>query len=192
MRQGGTVAALLVLGSLSAAPADPWLRINSAHFELFTTAGERHGREAIRHLERVRSFFQQAFGLLPRDGNPVQIVAFRTEKEYEPYRFNQVANAYFVSGLDHDFIVMQNASSEHYPVAVHEYTHLLIHQMGRIPQWLNEGLAELYSNLETRESDVLVGRPIEGRTAVLATQPWLPLNEVIATDEHSPLYNEGN
>ncbi len=190
MRKGGAVAALLIWGSLDAAPADPWLRLNSAHFELFTTAGEHAGREALRHFERVRSFFQQAFGLTPHGAHPVRIVAFRTAREYDPYRFNQVAEAYFTSGYHHDFIVMQSASAEHYSMAVHEYTHLLIHQMGRVPQWLNEGLAELYSNLEVRETGVLVGKPIDGRAAVLATQPWLPLREVVAVDERSPLYNE--
>lgn len=190
MRQGWLAAALLAWGSLSAAPTDPWLRLNTAHFELFTSAGERGGRDAIVHFERVRSFFQQAFGILPHGGNPVQIVIFRSAKDYDPYRFNQVSNAYFETGLDHDFIVMQTGAAEAYQVAVHEYTHLLIHQMGRIPRWLNEGLAELYSNLEPRGDEVLVGRLIAGRVAMLASQRWLPLGEVIAVDEHSPLYNE--
>ncbi len=191
-RLGSRVAALLMLGSLSAAPADPWLRLTTAHFELFTTAGERAGREALRHFERLRSFFQQAFGLLPRDGNPVQIIAFHSEKEFEPYKYNQVANAYFVTGLDHDFIVMQSASAEHYSVSAHEYTHLLIHQTGRIPYWLNEGLAELYSNLEARDGDVVLGRPIGARMDMLSLQQWLDLRQLIAVDEHSPLYNEAS
>jgi len=182
--------ALVLFSRLLAAPADPWLRMTSTHFELFTTAGERGGRELIQHFERVRSFFQQAFGLIPHDGNPVQIVVFRSAKEFEPYKLNAAASAFFQAGLDHDFIVMQTASPDHYPVAVHEYTHLLLHQTGHIPRWLNEGLAELYSTMEPRDGEILVGQVIAGRAATLQADRWLDLHEVIAVDEHSSLYNE--
>ncbi len=184
------VAGLVMLAGLRAAPADPWLRITSANFELFTTAGERGGRNLIQHFERVRSFFQQAFGLIPSDGNPVQIVVFRSAKEFEPYKLNEVAQAYFVLGMAHDFIVMQTASAERNPVAVHEYTHLLIHQTGKVPRWLNEGLAELYSNLESRGGQILVGQMIAEHVVVLRTGRWLDLQDVITVDERSPLYNE--
>ena len=97
MRRAIWIAAFGIFTGLLAAPTDPWLRITSANFELFTTAGERGGRDLIRHFERVRSFFQQAFGLIPSGGNPVQIVAFRSQKEYEPYKLNEVATAYFES-----------------------------------------------------------------------------------------------
>ena len=36
--------------ALQAANQDPWLRITSANFELFTTAGERSGRDLIKHF----------------------------------------------------------------------------------------------------------------------------------------------
>lgn len=182
--------ALSLPALLHAAPSDTWLRLTTANFEIFTTAGEHSGRDLARHFERVRSFFQQAFGLIPAGNNPVQIVVFRSPKEYEPYKLNEVAVAYFESGIDHDFIVMPGASAEHYPMAVHEYTHLLLHQTGGTPRWLNEGLAELYSNLELRGNQILVGQVIPGRAATLRMEPWLPLRDILAVDERSPLYNE--
>ena len=91
----------------------------------------------------------------------------------------------------HDFIVMSDASSEHYPVAVHEYTHLMIHQSGmEIPAWLNEGLAELYSSLEPRGVKILVGQVIPGRLQALRSDRWIPLAALLAVDHASPLYNE--
>jgi hypothetical protein len=190
MRRGGWIFGMVLLAALNGAPADPWLRFSSPNFELFTTASERSGRDLIKHFERVRSFFQQAFGLIPSDGNPVQVIAFRTAREYEPYKLNEVASAYFQPAVSHDFIVMESASAEHYPVAVHEYTHLLLHQTGKAPRWLNEGLAELYSNLEPRGGEILVGRVIPGRAAMLQTEKWLDLHDVVSVDERSPLYNE--
>src|ERR1044072_6279975 len=132
-RCAATVA-VLTLG-VSAAERDPWLQITSANFELYTTAGERAGRDLIRHFEQVRSFFLQAFGAGLPTAKPVRIVAFRSEKEYDPYRLNEFATAYFHPGISHDFIVMSN---EHPEVATHEFTHLMVHQGGaQYPVWLN-------------------------------------------------------
>src|SRR5713101_7266932 len=131
MRRGARlfwIAWCLAPAGVLAADADPWLRMKSANFELFTTAGERSGRDLIRHFEQVRSFFVQAFQLRGPGARPAQVIAFRSEKEYEPYRPNRFATAFFQGGAAHDFIVMQSASREHYAVAVHEYTHLLVRQ----------------------------------------------------------------
>jgi len=119
------IASLALAACLPASTQDPWLKITSANFELYTTAGERSGRDLIRHFERVRSFFLQAFGSRLPASLPARIIAFRNEKEYQPYRPNEFAAAFFQPGAMHDFIVMSDASSEHYPVAVHEYTHLM-------------------------------------------------------------------
>jgi tetratricopeptide (TPR) repeat protein len=184
-------ACLAFAACLPAATQDPWLKITSANFELYTTAGERAGRDLIRHFEQVRSFFLQAFGSRLPASRPARIIAFRNEKEYQPYRPNEFATAFFQPGAAHDFIVMSSASSDHYAVAVHEYTHLMIHQSGmEIPPWLNEGLAELYSSLEPRGTKMLVGQVIPGRLQVLRSEPWIPLAALLAAEHGSPYYNE--
>src|SRR5580700_3002352 len=101
------VLVLLSVGLHAAAPHDPWVRIRSANFELFTTAGGRTGRDLIRYFEQVHSFFQQAFGLNVPGAAPVRIVSFRSEKEYLPYRPSEVADAFFQPGFEHDYIVMK-------------------------------------------------------------------------------------
>ena len=76
-------------------------------------------------------------------------------------------------------------------MAVHEYTHLMIHQSGmEIPPWLNEGLAELYSSLEPSGEKILVGQLIPARLHVLRSEPWIPLATLVAVDHSSPYYNE--
>jgi hypothetical protein len=147
-------AAFCCGAALRAANQDPWVLLKSANFELFTTAGERSGRDLIKHFEQVRSFFTQAFGAHLVLGKPARIIAFRSEKEYRPYRPNEFATAFYQPGAEHDFIVMQSGSSDHYDVAVHEFTHLMIHQSGQlVPVWLNEGMGELYSNARRRLED---------------------------------------
>jgi hypothetical protein len=105
--------------ALAAAPADPWVRIRSANFELFTTAGEGAGRDLVLHFEQVRGFFLDVFGLKSTDRKPVRIIAFHSEKEFVPYSPSKAATAFFDSGSEHDYIVMSSADSEHYHVATH-------------------------------------------------------------------------
>ena len=160
-RRWAALACLVFPVCLAGASQDPWLAIKSANFELYTTAGERAGRDLIKHFEQVRSFFMQAFGSRLTAARPARLIVFRNEKEYQPYRPNEFAGAFYQPGAAHDFIVMSGASSEHYPMAIHEFTHLMIHQSGmEIPPWLNEGLAELYSSLEPRGDKMLVGELI--------------------------------
>jgi tetratricopeptide (TPR) repeat protein len=181
----------LALLCAPAADRDPWVKITSANFELYTTAGDRAGRDLARHFEQVRSFFMQAFGTGLPNTKPVRIIAFRNEKEYEPYRPSEFASAFFQPGDSHDFIIMSSASAEHYQVAVHEFTHLMVHQGGAsYPPWLNEGLAELFSNLQPVANKIKVGQDIPGRMATLRTDKWIPLATLLAVDHNSPYYNE--
>jgi Flp pilus assembly protein TadD len=176
---------------LCGAPKDPWLCITSANFELFTTAGERSGRDLIRHFEQVRSFFTQAFGSRLAAAKPARIIVFHSHDEYRPYRPNEFATAFYQPGDEHDFIVMESGAREHYDVAVHEFTHLMIHQSKQaVPVWLNEGMAELYSNLAPTGAKIVVGNVIAGRVQTLLHEKWIELSTVVAVDHKSPLYSE--
>jgi len=187
------LAMLLIAAAFCAASAgqDPWIKITSTNFVLYTTASDGVGRALIRHFEQVRGFFGQAFGESRPNAKPACIIAFGHEKEFEPYRFNESAAAYFHSGFSHDFIVMSSGSIEQYPVAVHEFTHMMVHEGGReFPPWFNEGLAELYSNLRPMGNRIMAGQDIPGRMMSLYRQEWIPLAALLAVDHNSPHYNE--
>ena len=187
-----TRVTILALACLrSAQGEEKWIRLTSAHFEMFTSNGEKQAREALATFEQARSFFLQASVSKSASNTPVRIVAFRGPKGYQPYRFNSGATAFYLGTESRDFIVMQDLEAEHYPVAVHEYTHLIVRHTGMIlPLWLNEGLADLYSTLEPRGDYVLVGRPLAGRVVALSAAKWLPLPDLFAIGQDSPYYNE--
>jgi Flp pilus assembly protein TadD len=173
--------------------ADQWVKLATPHFELYTTAGEKKGREAILYFEQVRSFFLEASASKRANEFPVRIVAFRGEKQYQPYRFNTFAFAYYARGRNRDYIVMQDIVSEHYPAAIHEYTHMIIEHTGlKPPPWLNEGMAELYSTLTPVGKKAAVGDIIPGRAQTLLNNKWIPLDALTSADRQSPLYNESN
>ena len=104
---------------------EQWIKVRSPNFEVFTSAGERSGRDALRRFERVRAFFVQAMKLRAA-GPPVRVILFRSHNEYVPYRPNEVAAAFYHPVHRRETIVMQNGADETFPSAVHEYTHLLV------------------------------------------------------------------
>jgi len=196
MRQCAGRLATALLCALAALPAvgsegPRWLKIQSPNFELFTTAGERNGREVARHFEQVRAFFREAMGLGLKSGPPVRIVLFRSDKEFAPYAPNDFAAAFYLGAEDRDYIVMKSGSSEYFPVAVHEYIHLLMKHSGiAAPVWFNEGLAELYSNLKPLAGKIEVGDIIMPHFILLQESKWIDLATLLAVEHDSPLYNE--
>ncbi len=183
-----------LLGLDFASAADlRWIRMRSQNFEVYSTAGEKSTRETLTYFEQVRGFFAQS--MLDKSDNvvPVRIVVFGSMKEYEPYRINEFAVAYYKATAGRDYIVMSHAGSETFPTAVHEYVHLFLrHEKMDFPPWLNEGMAELYSTLKPVGDKIIVGDLILGRLQSLLQDRWVPLSTILAADHNSPYYNEKN
>lgn len=158
---------------------------------MYSSAGKSSALDTIREFEQVRGFFLQAFSGQPAKAAPVRLVAFALAKEYEPYRPNEFAAAYYQDSPDGDYIVMSHAGADTFPIAVHEYVHLLVRHSGlTLPPWLNEGLAELYSTLKPYGGKILIGDLITARYQALLNEKWVPLEAILAADRDSPYYNE--
>ena len=180
----GVVTLLLVVAGLAQGAPPRWLKMRSANFELFTSAGERAGRQTIEQFERTRAFFQQAMQREVANSTPVRILLFRSKKEYLPYRLGEVAGAFYLSGPDADLIVLVAGSEP--STVIHEYVHLLVRHSGlRLPLWINEGLADLYSTMRQAGKRTLVGYPLPGRVATLSREGWVPLEDVLLADRDS-------
>lgn len=190
---GALIRALLLMCFFSppVSAAEQWIKLTTPHFELYTSAGEKKAREAILYFEQVRSFFLEAIPSKRVPEFPVRIVAFRSEKQFKLYRISEAAAAYYTQGRYRDYIVMEDISSEYYPTAIHEYTHLIVEHSGlKLPPWLNEGWADLYSSLKPQGNKCMVGALLPGRVQTLVTTKWLSLDVLAAVDHNSPLYNE--
>lgn len=185
------LAVLILAAAIPASAADRWTRISTPQFELYTTAGEKKGKDTIRHFEQVREFFLKASPVRASADFPVRIVEFATENQYRPYRPGAEASAYFFESSNHDYIVLGNDAS--YPTAIHEFMHLIIRHSGlKIPLWLNEGWADVYSTLRPMGKETAVGDLPEERMQALTTAKWLSFDELTATDRNSPNYHEGD
>lgn len=165
--------------------------MRSDNFEIYSTASEGSTRETLTYFEQIRSFFLQTTGKGIDAAPPITLVAFGSPKEYEPYRLNDFATAYYHQTVDHDYIVLGSVGVEKFPVAVHEYVHFVTrHQNLKLPVWLNEGVAEVYSTLKPQAGKILVGSMIPGRHEALLREKWVPLSVILGVDHQSPYYNE--
>lgn len=173
--------------------ADQWVRLTTPHFELYTTAGEKQGRELILYFEQVRSFFAAVWPSKNGTEFPIRIIVFRSDKQYRPYAPNEVAAAYYQPGRYRDYIVLGDTEPEHLPAAIHEYMHLLVQHSGlKLPLWLNEGWADVYSTLKPVGKKAMVGDLMPGRVQTLQGQKWLSFDDLTSVGVKSAAYNEKN
>src|SRR5260370_7433582 len=86
---------------------------------------------------------------------------------------------------------MKSIAQEYYPVAIHEYTHLVVEHSGLpLPPWLNEGLAEVYSTLKPDGKRVRFGDILIGRVRELQNGQRLDPQPLPAARPKSPVYNQ--
>lgn len=190
MRQ---VCFILFAAALPSLAAEQWLRLTTPNFELYTSAGEKKGRAVILHFEQVRDFFLKASPVRNLSDVPVRIVEFGSEEEYKRYAINAGAIAFYMPGSARDFIVIDEPATVDFGVATHEYMHLIVRHSGlRLPVWLNEGWADVYSSLKPLKSEAAIGDLLPGRVAALNRDLWFDFASLTSVTTASPIYNEGN
>jgi tetratricopeptide (TPR) repeat protein len=180
--------------AITPAPAaEHWVRIATPDFELYTTAGEKHGRDTIRHFEQVREFFLKASPVRSTGDFPLRIYQFDTESQYKPFRPNESTVAYFVATPARDYIVMGDRTSNDYGPSIHEYMHLIVRHSGlKLPTWLNEGWADVFSTLRPMGNAAAVGDLLPDRMKSLTTETWLDFDTLTSIDTSSPIYHEAS
>jgi hypothetical protein len=191
----GCCSALLIAITLAAAPR--WIELQSANFLLTGDAAERDIRDVARRLEEFREALSRLLPKVRFASTPTVVLVFANRKAYEPFRplFQGKpveVGGMFQSGLDVNYVtVVLGARDDPYPIIFHEFTHLFVNaNLGRVPLWFGEGLAEFYSSFEVSGDGkhAKVGKVIEPHVLMLRER-WVPLGDVLAATHDSPLYN---
>ena len=179
-------AVSVVLACASAAPLAAANLARSAHFEVYSQAGERSAQALVLGLERLRALFLHETGLgLTR---PVRVIVFRSRREYDPYRLQPAADAYYVRTETADSIVMIDPGSGDFRIAAHEYAHAVLDaNLIELPPWLSEGLAEVLSAVRLDDRPARTAAEMPYRAAILRSHPWMPLEELVTLPADSPL-----
>ncbi|HEX8458989.1 MAG TPA: tetratricopeptide repeat protein [Pyrinomonadaceae bacterium] len=193
------VATLILFAAPAAVAAkDTWTSVRSQNFHLVGNASEKDIRQVATRLEQFRLAFSRINKRARlQDSVPTTVIVFKDEGAYKP--FNPGRNSgYFQAGEDVNYITLtaqsRSAADNPYAVIFHEYVHLLVKNniSPNAPAWVNEGLAEFYSNLEVAKDGKAadIGKPISDHILYLREQKLLPLRTLFAVDHSSPYYNE--
>jgi len=154
----------LFIGAASGWAAE-WIRVASPRAEVYSDAGVRTARQTLDRLEALANVFA-AFGRNPARTDRVRVLVFASASEYDRYKPTRLSAGFYQSGPDGDWIGFPAGSGDR--VVMHEYTHLLLNRgVTRLPQWLEEGLAEYFSTTRVNGSQVVLGSPIPEHVANL-------------------------
>ena len=182
---------ILVFGLAAVPLRAEWVKLTTPHFEMYTTNTRAKALAALEALEQARAFFDENSASQTVTDSPIRIIAFQSEKEFRPYSANPGAIAFYQRGNRRDYIVMRDLGPSSYSVAIHEYTHLYLdHRNLKLPLWLNEGLADVYSTLQMKGAQLMLGAPPAGRWEELQKRPLLDVHELLLVDQRSPYYRQ--
>ena len=182
---------VLWLAALPMLHGADWIKVHSPNFELYTTASEHDAEPMLQTFEQVRDFFLRVKSSTVSVDLPVIIVGFNGPKEYRPYSLNEFTPAYFAGDEQRDYVVMSDLDIKNAYMAVHEYVHVLVRHSGlKIPAWLDEGMADVYSTMQQENGRILVGAIPKGRVYSLTHEKWFRLPALLAVTMQSPEYHE--
>jgi tetratricopeptide (TPR) repeat protein len=188
----------LWLCGFSAYAADKWTSVHTRNFTLAGNASESDIRRIGRTLEEFRSAIAMTFPKMDQT-SPVSttILVFKNDETFKPYKplyKGEPSNAlaFFQPGEDINYIAV-SASLPSPNIILHEYVHFLLREnVGPLPLWISEGLAECYSTFDLNKgNDFTIGRAPEQHIATLNMTPqFIPLKRLLTVQEGSPEYNE--
>ena len=195
-------AALLLLAlGVSVEAAPKWTQLQSENFLFIGNASEGQIRRVAERLERFRDALLR---VLPGGGGespvPTVVIVFDTDRSMAPmkplFRGKPIEFAsYSQYGEDVNYIVLNAEYLEgSMSTILHEYTHLLINDsQGRVPVWVDEGLAEFYGVTEQLDGgqSMVIGRAPAYHVALLRSRAMMPIKELVTVDQTAPLSYEG-
>ena len=189
---GLSALCLLCSGAERAEQNAGWTEAGDSHFSVYSQLEASDARALLVWFEELRRFFEQN-GIAETkirftDRPAVRVIVFRSANEYNAFRVRKTADAYYVGTQSQDYIVLPGLGTREFALAAHEYTHLVLHASKlRLPLWLSEGFAEVFSSIQIREHHSEVGRDLPMRAETLRRIAWLPLSRLVCLDARSPL-----
>ena len=179
-------------------PKGRWYEARSDHFTVVGNAPEQTLIEVGRNLERLRWVLSQVSTLSLDSPTPTVIYVFKNQEHLAPFlhrgadgRLPTVDGA-FVRTPHSNFILVNGEHAQKVRGLIyHEYVHFFVgYNFPSLPLWFEEGLAELYSTFDADASHAYLGKVVLEHLIWLRENPWIPLDELLAVNARSPIYNE--
>jgi tetratricopeptide (TPR) repeat protein len=180
-----------------------WTRLSTPHFTFVGEVSESDLRSIAQRLEQFREVIGRLFSERTATSPvPTVVYVFANERSYAPFRTMQQGKPVDSSGYlsrDNDANVMALNLEQRERASIilfNQYTHVVrANALGDIPLWASVGLAEFYESFESRDGGrtAIIGLPSEDIRSLLQSSPaFIPIGQLIAADQSSPLYIDGN
>jgi tetratricopeptide (TPR) repeat protein len=170
------VTVLILTAALPAAAPGHWLRLDTKQFQILSQTAEAELRNLAGQLETAAGILDALEPGAGGSSNRVKVFIFRSRSEFEQYGASKtpVEAGYHLSSGGGDVIAFFHSGASSGPVILHEYGHMAMHRAGgRLPLWLDEGLAELYGTIRIRGRQVMWGGPAPQRLSHLDSRRLL-------------------
>ncbi len=175
---------------------EKWSLAQSKHFVLVSSAGERRTRDIAAGLETLAAALTQVSPRFSAATVPTRVFIFSRHREAQPY-FDMLmgqkeahVTGIFISSKNMGSMLMESRSGwgeDRTPF--HELIHNLVTNSGtRPPVWLEEGIAEYFSNAELRSGSIRAGNAILAHIHTLQQHRLIPLQQLFAISTESDLY----
>jgi hypothetical protein len=174
-----------------------WVRASTPHFVFISATGEKRTRAIAQDLETLAVALA---GLQPRfqtAPTPTRVLIFNRRKDSQPYfdlllnRKNANAAGVFVAQKNGGTMLIDDTRdwrADRTPY--HELIHtLLADTEQRVPLWLEEGLAEYFSNADVLSGTIRAGMPIKQHVDVLRRKTAMPLATLFDIRRENDAYN---
>jgi tetratricopeptide (TPR) repeat protein len=165
-----------------------WLRIVTPRFDIVSSAADFRTREIARDLETLATALHELQPPSHASAPRTRVVIFGRRRDGQPYFDALLQSAksrvggLFIGRNEHGVMLVDASSSMEDRTPYHELIHSLLAARGpRPPLWLEEGLAEFYSNAEFGRGEITFGFPIGTHVNLMRSRPLVPMRDVFAT-----------
>ena len=193
-------ASLLAPAARAQSPDGEWVSVRTPRYLFVGNAPEEEVRRAAARFELFASAFSELFPALGAHADtPTRVFVFKDYESFRPFRPLYDGDAadfrgYFQPGADVNHIAVPLALAGDDPQQVHnhEAVHLLLAATARrVPDWLNEGLAQYYSTLKVSGGGALLGSPVARHAALLRKTKLLAPARLFQIDRGAREYRTG-
>jgi tetratricopeptide (TPR) repeat protein len=169
---------------LALAQSSGWWLAEDKNFQVYSHVSSENARSVLQRFERLRVFWTDGAipglgGLLGNTGAPLRVLEFNSAREYGEFRTHQAADAYYIGSDAGEYIVLPPSAS--LGISAHEYAHAILHARGlQLPDWLGEGLAEVFSTVRPTDSGFEFGGEFPSRLDTLRRRTRIPVSELLS------------
>jgi len=180
------------VATVTPADREPWIEGRSAHFTFYASTSREVLNEVVQNLETLHACMQRLpFGGEGRSAGRTLVFVFKDEVAFRDYREREEVSGWFIKAPEANYIALPWSQEDTRRIVFHEYTHFAMHQRyPGIPNWLDEGMAELYSHLRVEGSRVRLGEGFQRRYDTLSRSGLIPLGTFLSMD--NPLHTQGS